>query len=69
MSDFQIFIHRLCPDGVEYKTIKETVGLNRGSRLTKSQLDDDAPYEVYHGSKDTPLGRYHQFNEFWKTMK
>ena len=55
-------IERLCPDGVEFKTIRETVGLNRGSRLTKSQLDDDAPYEVYHGSKDTPLGRYNQFN-------
>lgn len=47
---------------VEYKTIKETVGLNRGKRLTKSELLEDGKYEVYHGSKDTPLGLYNQFN-------
>ena len=62
MSKLQELIDRLCPEGVEFKTIKQTVGLNRGSRLTKSQLDENAPYEVYHGSKDTPLGNYHQFN-------
>ena len=62
MSKLKELIDRLCPDGVEFKTIKQTVGLNRGSRLTKSQLDENAPYEVYHGSKETPLGNYHQFN-------
>lgn len=62
MSKLQELINRLCPNGVEFKTVKESVGLNRGTRLTKSQLDDDAEYEVYHGSKDTPLGRFNQFN-------
>lgn len=55
-------IKELCPEGVEYKTIKETVGVNRGSRLTKVQLSDDGLYEVYHGSKDSILGRYHSYN-------
>ena len=52
----------MCPNGVEWKTIKETVGVNRGRRLTKSQLKEDGLYEVYHGSKDTPLGRYDDYN-------
>ena len=62
MSEISDMIQRLCPDGVEYRKIKDTVGVNRGSRLTKSQLIDDGMYEVYHGSKDTPLGRYNHYN-------
>lgn len=38
MSKLKELIQKLCPNGVEYKTIKETVGLNRGKRLTKSEL-------------------------------
>lgn len=62
MSKLQKLIEELCPEGVEFKTIKETVGLNRGRRLTKSELTDDGLYEVYHGSKDTPLGLYNNYN-------
>ena len=62
MSKLDELIQKLCPNGVEYKTIKETVGLNRGSRLVKNQLSDDFEYEVYHGSKDTILGKYDNFN-------
>ena len=62
MSKLDELIQKLCPNGVEWKTIKETVGLNRGSRLVKNQLSDDFEYEVYHGSKDTLLGKYDNFN-------
>lgn len=62
MSKLQELIQKLCPYGVEFKTIKESVGLNRGRRLTKNELLDDGMYEVYHGSKDTPLGLYNQYN-------
>ena len=62
MSKLDELLKTLCPYGVEYKTIKETVGVNRGQRLTKSQLDDDFPYEVYHGSQDTILGHYNHYN-------
>lgn len=62
MSKLDDLINKLCPDGVEFKTIQETVGVNRGRRLTKSELIDDGRYEVYHGSKDTPLGMYNKFN-------
>ena len=62
MNKLNLLIKKLCPNGVEYKTIKETVGLNRGSRLVKNQLSDEFEYEVYHGSKDTILGKYNNFN-------
>lgn len=62
MSRLNKLIQKLCPDGVEYETIKETVGVNRGKRLTKSQLSDDGKYEVYHGSKDSILGKYYEYN-------
>lgn len=56
MSRLKELIQELCPDGVVYKTIQETVGVNRGRRLIKSQLSEDGEYEVYHGSKDSILG-------------
>ena len=62
MNRIERMLQELCPEGVEYKTIQETVGVNRGRRLTKSQLSDDGRYEVYHGSKDSILGKFNQFN-------
>lgn len=62
MSRLNELIQKLCPDGVEYDTIKKAVGVNRGKRLTKSQLYDNGRYEVYHGSKDRILGKYNEYN-------
>ena len=62
MNKLESLIKELCPNGVEYKKIRDTVGVNRGRRLTKSQLNDNGLYEVYHGSKDTILGKYDNFN-------
>lgn len=62
MSKIDDLIQQYCPDGVEYVKLGEILGVNRGKRLTKTQLSDDGQYYVYHGSKDTPLGKYTQFN-------
>lgn len=62
LTKLQQLIKELCPNGVEYKTVQESVGVNRGKRLTKSQLSDTGKYEVYHGSKDSILGKYTQSN-------
>ena len=62
MTRLNELINELCPDGVEYKTLGETVGVNRGKRLVKKQLSDNGAYEVYHGSKESILGRYDQYN-------
>ncbi len=62
MTNIEQLIQTLCPNGVPWKTIRETVGVNRGRRLTKSQLCEEGEYKVYHGSKDTPLGNYTESN-------
>ena len=62
MTKLEQLLADLCPNGVEYKTVQAAVGVNRGKRLTKSQLSEDGEYEVYHGSKDSILGKYNQYN-------
>ena len=62
MSKLEKLIQQYCPDGVEYVRLGDILSVNRGKRLTKTQLSDDGKYYVYHGSKDTPLGKYSQFN-------
>lgn len=62
MSKLEKLIQQYCPDGVEYVRLGDILSVNRGKRLTKTQLQDDGKYYVYHGSKDTPLGKYSQFN-------
>lgn len=67
MSKLEELIEQYCPDGVEYVRLGDVLSVNRGKRLTKTQLSDDGKYFVYHGSKDTPLGKYSQFNVKGKT--
>ena len=62
MSKLEELIQQYCPDGVEYVRLGDVLSVNRGKRLTKTQLSDDGKYFVYHGSKDTPLGKYSRFN-------
>ena len=62
MGKIDELIQQYCPDGVEYVKLRDVLSVNRGKRLTKMQLSDDGQYYVYHGSKDTPLGKYSQFN-------
>ena len=62
MSKIDDLIKQCCPNGVEYKELGEVLRVNRGRRLTKKELSDDGPFVVYHGSKDTPLGKYNQSN-------
>lgn len=62
MNKFYELLNKLCPQGVPYDTLGNLVGVNRGKRLTKSQLSDQFEYEVYHGSKDTILGKYSSYN-------
>ena len=62
MTKLEELIKELCPNGVEYKKIKNIVTVNRGKRVTKKQLSPDGLYEVYHGSKDSTLGKYDSYN-------
>ena len=62
MSKLEELIQELCPNGVPFVKLEELCPVMRGKRLTKSQLSDDGQYVVYHGSKDTPLGFYDDYN-------
>lgn len=67
-SNIEQLLQKLCPDGIGYKSIGEIIGVNRGKRLTKKDLSEDFPYFVYHGSKDTPLGKYKDYNVHGDTV-
>ena len=62
MSKLDELIQELCPNGVPFVKLEELCPVMRGKRLTKSQLSDYGQYVVYHGSKDTPLGFYDDYN-------
>ena len=57
MSRLDTLLQELCPDGVEYRTVSSFSNVLRGKRLTKSQLQDDGEYPVFHGGLE-PLGFY-----------
>lgn len=52
---------------VEWKKLGDLCEVQRGKRLTKKLLDDNAAYPVYHGGLD-PLGRYVQYNREANTV-
>lgn len=61
MSKIDDMIKKLCPKGVEYKTISEVAEVNRGVRLVRSQLAESGDYPVYQNCL-TPMGYYENSN-------
>ena len=55
MSRIDQMIIELCPNGVEYKQIKDVCVLSRGVRVVKSELMDHGVIPVYQNSLK-PLG-------------
>lgn len=58
MSHIEEMIRELCPNGVEYKKLKNTTTITRGVRVVKSQLQSIGSYPVYQNSL-TPMGYYY----------
>ena len=54
-------------EGVEWKKLADIMQVLRGSRLTKKDLSDDAPFPVYHGGLQ-PIGFYTQSNRSSKSV-
>lgn len=50
MSHIEEMIRELCPNGVEYKKLKNTTTITRGVRVVKSQLQSIGSYPVYQNS-------------------
>lgn len=61
MSHIEEMIRELCPNGVEYKKLKNTTTITRGVRVVKSQLQSIGSYPVYQNSL-TPMGYYDKYN-------
>ena len=61
MTQLEQLIQDLCPNGVKMVKLGDVVDVLRGKRLTKSELSEDAQYNVYHGGLE-PLGKYHLAN-------
>ena len=55
MSKLDELMARLCPDGVEYKELKDVAKISRGVRVVKKELAGTGKYPVYQNSM-TPLG-------------
>lgn len=61
MSKLEELIKEFCPNGVEHKKLGETLKIERGVRVVKSQLTTQGIYPVYQNSL-TPMGYYDKFN-------
>ena len=61
MSRLQELIQRLCPNGVEFKTLGEVAKVQRGVRVVKSELHESGDIPVYQNSLK-PLGYSEQSN-------
>ena len=61
MSKLEELIREYCPDGVEYKPLKDCVSIMRGTRVVRNQLTTTGEYPVFQNSL-TPMGYYDKFN-------
>ena len=61
MSKLDEMLKRMCPRGVEYRTLGDVCEMKRGVRVVKTQLSQENGYRVYQNSM-TPLGYYDKAN-------
>lgn len=67
MSKIDDLIKELCPDGAEFLDLVDCASIKRGKRVTKSDLDQSAPFPVYSGGIK-PMGYYHTYNQSKNTI-
>ena len=67
MNRVEELIQQLCPNGVEWKKLGEVTRIERGKRLTKSELLDKGDFPVFHGGIE-PLGYYNSYNRECDTV-
>ena len=61
MSRLSEMIKELCPNGVEYRRLGETVSICRGIRVVRAELQSEGEYPVYQNSL-IPMGYYDKSN-------
>ncbi|MBP3721756.1 MAG: restriction endonuclease subunit S, partial [Selenomonadaceae bacterium] len=61
MTKLDELMAKFCPNGVEYKELKDIAKISRGIRVVKKELAEKGKYPVYQNSM-TPLGYYDKYN-------
>ena len=61
MSKLEKLIQQLCPDGVEYKALREIADVSIGEFVRKDKQSPDAPYPVFNGGTSN-TGFYDEYN-------
>ena len=61
MNKIDDLIKKLCPNGVEYKKVKEICNVTIGEFVHKNKQNNKAPYPVYNGGISN-TGFYNDFN-------
>lgn len=61
MNKLNEMIQKLCPDGVEYKTLSAVARVERGKRVVREQLSTEEGFPVFQNSL-TPMGYHTEYN-------
>ena len=61
MSRLEELIKQLCPNGVEYKALREIADVSIGEFVRKDKQSPDAPYPVFNGGTSN-TGFYDEYN-------
>ena len=67
MSRLDELIRELCPDGVEFSTLKQVCNVSKGVQFNKSDMNDEGPYPVINGGIN-PSGFIEQYNQDENTI-
>lgn len=61
MGKLEELIEKLCPNGVEYKTLDRVCSVSTGNQINKNKLLEEAEYPVINGGIN-PSGYWHEYN-------
>ena len=67
MSKLQELINKLCPNGVEYKELTNTIEVSTGKQLNRTLLTENGEYPVMNGGIN-PSGYWNEFNSEENTI-
>lgn len=67
MSEIKKLIERLCPEGVEYKTLGVLCEIKTGKGITQNDCTEDGLYPVMSGGQ-APMGFYNEYNREGNTV-
>ncbi len=61
MNKIEKLIAELCPEGVEFRELRELASVETGTQLNKTEMTEIGDYPVLNGGIN-PSGFYHECN-------